>query len=66
VTFSLKDELRQISRDEVYSIWTKHNLEISAKLFREASISGALIALLTEEMIEWKVWGEIPEEKRVK
>jgi hypothetical protein len=64
VRFSYRDEWRHIPANEVYPVWTEMDFGFAANTFREIHGSnGALTVFSTMNSIDWKVWGELPEEK---
>ena len=62
VRFTYRDEWKHIPEDEVYPVWTEMDIATSAFAFRKRHQSqGALVAITTTDLIDWKVFGEIEE-----
>ena len=64
VRFTYKDEWCHIPANEVYPVWTEMDIAMAAIVFRKIhGLNGALMVFNTTDSIDWKVWGEFPEEK---
>lgn len=62
--FTFRDEWRHMPANEVFPIWTLDDFKFAIYAFRELHKSqGALVAFITEDLIDWKVWGNVPDNK---
>jgi hypothetical protein len=58
--FTYRDEWRHIPEKEVFPIWTTYDFKLAVYAFREIHQSqGALTVFATEDLIDWKIWGEV-------
>ena len=52
--------------EETFPVWTADDFGFAVHAFRErheseGETTGALIAFRTRDLIDWEVWGEVPE-----
>ena len=63
VRFTYRDEWRHIPANEVFAVWTEMDFGVAANTFRDLHGSnGALMVFSTTDSMDWKIWGELPEE----
>lgn len=63
VKFTYRDEWRHIPEREVYPAWTLSDVALAALAFRKRyESSGTLVVFETTVLIDWQIWGELPEE----
>jgi hypothetical protein len=66
VKFTYRDEWRYIPGKEIYPVWTEIDFALAAITFRKIHDSnGALVVFRTLDLIDWIVWGVLPEEKNL-
>jgi hypothetical protein len=65
VRFTYKNLWRHIRPEETFAIWTTDDFGFAMHTFREMHQSpGALVVFCTVDLIDWKIWGEVPAEEK--